>query len=78
MADKLGVNVIIEVERQRNRTAFVASSPDINVLAEGETIDEAKDRFTKAVKFHLKNFPEDKKTLKDNKFEMPMVAKIFL
>lgn len=79
MKGKIGINIIIEREKQGNKTIFIASSPDINVFAEGKTIDEAQNKFVKAVKFHLKNFPEDKELLtKKEECEMPLITRMFL
>lgn len=73
---KIGLNIVIE----REKSNFIATSPDINVFAEGKTIDEAMERFEEGARFHLESFPEERKMLaqEDNKFEMPMLTKIFL
>jgi len=79
MSSKIGINIIIETEKQNGKTIFIASSPDINVFAEGETIDEAKEKFVEGIKIHLKNFPEEKNLLvKKEKYEMPLVTRVFL
>lgn len=75
--EKIGLNIVIEREKSR----FIATSPDINVFAEGETIDEAVNKFRKGAKFHLESFPEERNSLlesSEEKFEMPMLTKIFL
>ena len=77
--NKFGVNIIIEPEKVGNKTVFIASSPDINVFAEGNTIEEAKEKFVDGVKSHLKTFPEEKQLLRQNKeYDMPLVTKVFL
>ena len=60
---KVGINIIIEAERHKDKTVFIASSPDINVLAEGNSIDEARGSFIAGVKNHLRVFPEERKAL---------------
>lgn len=77
--DKVGINIIIERERKDSEVIFIASSPNINVFAEGKDIDEVKEKFVDGVKQHLETFPEERKILmKEENFEMPMVQKIFL
>ena len=74
---KVGLNIVIE----REKSIFIATSPDINVFAEGRSIDEAVDKFREGAKFHLESFPEEKLSLletEEEKFEMPMLTKIFL
>lgn len=60
MVKKLAVNIVIEREKVGKRDIFIASSPDINVLAEGRTIDEVKIKFLKGLKHHLETFPEER------------------
>lgn len=50
--EEVGVNIIIE----REGDVFIASSPDINVFAEGETIDEVRKKFAEGVAHHLEVF----------------------
>ncbi len=77
--DKIGINIVIEREKKNSGIIFIASSPDINVFAEGKNIDEAKEKFTEGVKQHLETFPEERTILmKEENFEMPMIQKIFL
>ena len=79
--EKMAVNVVIEREKVGGREVFIATSPDVNVFAEGKTIDEAMEKFREGVKFHLESFPEERKALiveEQNKYEMPLVARIFL
>lgn len=79
--DRLGINIIIEEEKVGEKSFFIASSPDINVFAEGSTIEEVREKFVKAVKFHLEQFPEERQQLVvENKREinMPMLSKVFL
>ena len=79
MDKKIGINIIIEKEKQDSDIIFVASSPDINVFAEGKDIDEVKSKFIEGVKHHLETFPEEKGLLvKKEKVEMPMIQRIFL
>jgi len=76
---KIGINILIEREKKGSKIIFIASSPDINVFAEGKDIDEVKEKFIGGAKHHLENFPEDKRLLmKKENFEMPMIQKIFL
>ena len=75
--EKIGLNIVIEREKSR----FIATSPDINVFAEGKTIDEAVSKFREGARFHLESFPEERISLMESneeKFEMPMLTKIFL
>ncbi len=73
--EEVGVNIIIESEGD----VFVGSSPDINVFVEGSTIDEVKKKFSDAVVHHLETFPEERQVLgKKEKFEMPMIQRIFI
>lgn len=58
--EKVGINIIIETEKQEGKTLFMASSPDINVVTEGKTINEVKEKFEAGVREHLKTFPEEK------------------
>lgn len=82
MAMKVGLNIVIEREKISNGSdVFIATSPDINVFVEGRTIDEAIDKFIDGAKFHLESFPEERNDLmqsSEEKFEMPMVTKVFL
>ena len=79
MKHKIGVNIVIEREIQNNKDIFIASSPDLNVLAEGKTIDEAKQKFIEGVRAHLHNFPEEKNLLAEKeRYEMPLVTRVFL
>jgi len=81
--ERAAINLIIEKEND----VFIASSPDINVFAEGKTIEEAKNKFLSGVKFYFENAPEEKKfffskkeeivVTKEN-VELPMVQRIFL
>ena len=78
---KIGINIIIERELVGKREIFITSSPDINVVAEGESIEEAKSKFLKGATIHLKNFPNERICLSDKneeKLEMPMLSRIFL
>ena len=53
----------------------------LNMLAEGRTIDEAVSKFREGARFHLESFPEERNSLiesDEEKFEMPMLTKIFL
>ena len=75
--EKIGLNIVIE----REKTKFIATSLDINVFAEGRTIDEAVSKFREGARFHLESFPEERNSLiesDEEKFEMPMLTKIFL
>tara|TARA_Y100000034_G_scaffold133951_1_gene201029 strand:- start:683 stop:922 length:240 start_codon:yes stop_codon:yes gene_type:complete len=75
--NKLGINIVIE----REKSKFIATSPDIDVFAEGNTIDEAISKFTEGAKFHLESFPEERKNLiqpEEERFNMPLVTKVFL
>ncbi len=78
--NKIGINIVIEREKKDSDITFIASSPDVNVFAEGKNIDEVKEKFVKGVKNHFETFPEDKKLLisEKEKFEMPMIQRIFL
>ena len=81
MGKEFAINIIIEREFIDKKEVFIASSPDINVFAEGESIDDAKKKFLEGVNSHLEVFPEEKECLvteiKD-RFEMPMLSRIFL
>ncbi len=78
--NKIGINIVIEREKKGSEIIFIASSPDINVFAEGKDIDEVKERFVEGVKNHFETFPEDRRSLisEKEKFEMPMIQRIFL
>jgi len=81
MDGKLSVNIIIEKELVDGEPVFIASSPDINVVAEGKSMEGAKDKFISGVKSHLEVFPEEEKCLieKTNaQKEMPSISRIFL
>ncbi len=81
MEEKVAVNIIIEREMVEGKEVFVASSSDVNVLAEGETIDEARKKFLEGLKIHLKVFPQERKNLiieDKDKYEMPLISKVFL
>ena len=72
---------MIERELVGKKEVFIASSPDINVITEGKSIEEAKSKFLRGAIIHLKNFPNERMCLKDkteNKLEMPMLSRIFL
>lgn len=83
MEDRIGINLIIEEEDG----AFIASSPDINVFAEGKTVEEAKKKFLSGVDFYFESFPEEKRfflpkkeeaVITKQKIKLPMIQKIFL
>lgn len=83
MEDKISINLIIEKEGG----TFIASSPDINVFAEGKTVEEAKEKFLDGVDFYFESYPEEKKffipkndevVITKQKIELPMIQKIFL
>jgi len=79
--DKIGINIVIEREKKGPEIVFMASSPDINVFAEGKDIDEVKEKFIEGVKHHFETFPEEKTSLikeKGFEFEMPLIQRIFL
>jgi len=81
MKGNLAVSIIIEREKVGKKDMFIASSSDVNVFAEGRTIDEAKKNFLEGLRSHLKAFPEEKDCLiveTKQDYETPMVAKIFL
>jgi len=78
---KIGINIVIERERKDSEVVFIASSPDINVFVEGKDIDEARNKFIRAVKHHLETFPNERVSLtkeKNFEFEMPLIQRIFL
>ena len=79
--EEIGINIVIEREEVDGKTVFIASSPDINVLAEGETIEEATIKFSEGAKHHLETFPEERNFLikkEEKKYEMPIITKVFL
>jgi len=79
MEKQIGINIVIEREKKDSEIIFVASSPDINVFAEGKSIDEVRNKFIEGVKHHFETFPEEKELLiTKEKFEMPMIQRIFL
>ena len=81
MENKIAVNIIIERETVDAEEVFIASSPDVNVFAEGKTIDEAKKKFLGGLKIHLDTFPDERQNLlieDKDKYEMPLVSRIFL
>jgi len=79
MDNEIGINVVIEREKVNDKDVFIASSPDINVFAEGDTIEEATKKFIEGAKTHLETFPQDRILLiKKEKREMPMVTRVFL
>lgn len=80
MEKQIGINIVIERERRGSEIIFIASSPDINVFAEGKDIDEVRNKFIGAVRHHIETFPEDRQLLisKEETFEMPMIQRIFL
>ncbi len=77
--NKIGINIVIEREKKDSEVIFIASSPDVNVFAEGKDIDEVRKKFIEGVKHHLETFPEERELLSEKEnFEMPMIQKIFL
>lgn len=77
----MAVNIIIEREKVNNKEMFIVSSPNVNVFAEGISIEEAKKKFLDGLKTHLEEFPEEKSCLiiqEEERYEMPMISKIFL
>jgi len=58
MGNRLAINIIIEREKVDKEDVFIASSPDINVFAEGKTIEESKRKFLEGMESHLEAFPE--------------------
>ncbi len=59
MAKKIGINIVIEREKNGSEIIFIVSSPDVNVFAEGKDINEVKDRFIEGVKHHLETFRKE-------------------
>jgi len=57
------MEILIEKEIVGKNTIFIASSKDINVFAEGKTIEEAIKRFVSGLLYHLKTFPEEREKL---------------
>ena len=45
MEKEIGIDIVIEREEVEGETVFIASSPDINVFAEGKTIEESTENF---------------------------------
>ena len=79
MENEIGIDIVIEREEIDGKTVFIASSPDINVFAEGETIELATKNFIEGAKNHLETFPEERQFLiKKIKREMPMLTRVFL
>ncbi|MEK6895101.1 MAG: hypothetical protein AABX48_01120 [Nanoarchaeota archaeon] len=81
MENKIAVNIIIEREIVDAEEVFIASSPDVNVFAEGKTIDESKKKFLVGLKIHLDAFPDERQNLlieDKDKYEMPLVSRVFL
>ena len=77
--EEIGINIVIEREKVNGIAIFAASSPDINVFAEGETVEEAIQRFIEGAKSHLETFPEDRVLLiKEDKNEMLLLTRVFL
>jgi len=79
--NKIGINIVIEREKTDSGIIFIASSPDINVFAEGKDIDGVRRKFIGAVKHHFEIFPEERPALikeKNFEFEMPLIQRIFL
>ena len=71
--NRIGINIVIEREKRDSEVIFVASSPDINVFAEGNDIDGVRERFIEGVKNHFEAFPEDRISMtKENNFEFEM------
>ncbi len=63
MEDKLSITIIIETEETNNGEVFVALSPEINVPAEGKTIEEVREKFIEGVTLYLETFPEERRFL---------------
>lgn len=73
--ENIEINLLIEKEGN----TFIASSPEINVFAEGKTIDEAKDKFISGVSFYFESFPEDKQRfIEKDKLRMPIIQKVLI
>lgn len=56
------VNVIIEDEGNEGFSIF---SPDINVMSNGESIEDAKKNFMEALEFHLECSPSERELLQE-------------
>ena len=79
MGNEIGIDIVIEREEVDGKDIFIASSPDLNVFAEGETIEETTKKFVEGVRSHLEAFPQDRIFLiKKMKLETPMVRRVFL
>ena len=79
MENEISLDIVIETEESEGKTIFIASSPDINVFAEGETVEEAMKKFIEGAKTHLETFPEDKQLLITRpKKQMPLVKRVYL
>mgnify|MGYP001576210734 CR=1 FL=1 len=63
MEKEIGIDIVIEREEVEGETVFIASSPDINVFAEGKTIEESTENFIEGAKNHLETFPEERQFL---------------
>lgn len=79
MEQEIGIDIVIEREEVDGESVFIASSPDLNVFAEGKTIEQATKNFIEGTKTHLESFPEERQFLiKKVKHEMPMLTRVFL
>ena len=56
MENEIGIDIVIEREEVDGETVFIASSPDINVFAEGKTIEQATANFVAGANTHLETF----------------------
>ncbi len=57
----VNINIIIEDEGKEGFSVF---SPDINVISNGKSINEAKKNFVEALQFHLECAPDEIEKLK--------------
>ena len=54
------IDIVIEKEKVKGENVFIAWSHDVNVFAEGKTIEKAIKKFLDGAKFHFENFSEDR------------------
>lgn len=66
MENEISIDIVIETEEVDGKTVFIASSPDINVLAEGESAEEAAKKFIKGAKTHFETFQKQKLKIADS------------
>ena len=84
MEEKIELDIVIYPEGQGEDKIYSISSVQIpNVVSQGSTIDEAKERLKEALELYFESAPSEKINLmkittEEKKSNAPMISRLFL